>query len=687
MPNTNLENAKTNMKSRIRNRAAISTTPRDLGRLAKSARFVGLVDDSEVETELDTQMASAIPSASIDDLVSLSEGINELRDRRPALGGMTSTDQMVEGSRKFLNANSVQPAISVSGDLSYDNGVVSYTTPTSAALQVVATVGDLPAGASPGDQAVVQSNNKLYIKTAEGWYAVALINTAPSVSGNDATYTLATDGTPTVITMTATDPENDPVSFSHSVTSGDLNGTTVDQADNVFTITPHASQAATFELTFSANDSVNVATSSASSFTLAFAVELDFSNYDSTKIEVYSPENNTQDEFGRAIIANGGTKFIAAGKKWGGNGHWTGLFDISDTSSLSSPQDPYAFMVWAKKNGDSSYNGGLSGVTTDNYGIASGVCEYNMSDTYYSVRNYFHNDKIRIYNLSDGQLFREITVPAGNSYSPTADAGVGNKQAIDGDSIYIPQPHGQPSNFGGAVHEYSISTGNLLGTLDYAGTTYATYGAVSGARARYFGSNIAVSDSYVAVGCPGDTVNDSTALTQNNQSGRVYIYDKSTRNCIAQIGSPNPVHEGVFGGYENAGNGLSASGIYLAIGAPKEDGVRGRIYIYDMSTRSSPSLLHTLDRYVYTNIAVSTEFGDYMSSQGKYVATRDQLRGGFIVIDMESGTVSDEMISLELSHGAFLQGMLAEDAFVLGDRTDHASYNGRGGRVTIIPSE
>ena len=161
MPNTNLENAKTNMKSRIRNRAAISSTPRDLGRLAKSARFVGLIDDSEVETELDTQMASAIPSASIDDLVSLSEGINELRDRRPALGGMTSTDQMVEGSRKFLHANSVQPAISVSGDLSYENGVVSYTTPTSAALQVVATVGDLPAGASPGDQAVVQSNNKL----------------------------------------------------------------------------------------------------------------------------------------------------------------------------------------------------------------------------------------------------------------------------------------------------------------------------------------------------------------------------------------------------------------------------------------------------------------------------------------------------------------------------------------------
>ena len=273
MPNTNLENAKNNMKTRIRNRVSVSTTPRDLGRLAKSAKFVGLVDDSEVESDLNTQMAAAIPAASIDDLVEMSEGINELRDRSGNMGGVSSADHLTEGGNKFLNANSVQPALSVSGDLSYDNGVVSYTTPTSAALQVVATVGDLPAGASAGDQAVVQSNNKLYIKTAEGWYAVALINTAPSVSGNDASYTLATDQTPTVVTMTATDPENDPVTFSYSVSSGSLNGTTVNQADNVFTITPHASNPATFELTFSADDTVNVATSSVSTFTLAFSTD------------------------------------------------------------------------------------------------------------------------------------------------------------------------------------------------------------------------------------------------------------------------------------------------------------------------------------------------------------------------------------------------------------------------------
>ena len=276
MPNTNLENSKINMKTRIRNRVQAGQTPRDLGRLAKSARFVGLTDDAEVETDIDTQMAAAIPTASIDELVEMSEGLAELRTANADMGRVSNTDNLTEGGNKFLKAENVQPAISVSGDLSYDNGVVSYTAPTSSALQVVATVGDLPTGASPGDQAVVQSNNKLYIRTADGWYATALINTAPSISGNDASYTLATDQTPTVITLAATDPENDPVTFSHSVSSGDLNGTTVEQNDNVFTVTPHDANPATFSLTFSADDSVNVATSS-SDFSLSFAP--DFSNH------------------------------------------------------------------------------------------------------------------------------------------------------------------------------------------------------------------------------------------------------------------------------------------------------------------------------------------------------------------------------------------------------------------------
>ena len=351
MPNTNLENSKINMKTRIRNRVQAGQTPRDLGRLAKSARFVGLTDDAEVETDIDTQMAAAIPTASVDDLVEMSEGLKELRTGATDMGRVSTSDNVTEGGNKFLKAANVQPALSVSGDLSYDSGVVSYTAPTAAALQVVATVGDLPTGASPGAQAVVQSNNKLYIRTSDGWYAVALINTAPTVSGNDATYTLATDGSPTVITLTAVDPENDPVTFSHSVTSGDLNGTTVDQTDNVFTVTPHASNAATFEITFSENDTVNVATV-VSSFTLEFVVDFDYTNTSPIIFTGGAGNAGTGGEemFGnKSLVQPGGNILVTTrwrNQQWNqaynGNMEVEG-YDISDLNNIQKVWTQYDF--------------------------------------------------------------------------------------------------------------------------------------------------------------------------------------------------------------------------------------------------------------------------------------------------------------------------------------------------------
>jgi len=547
MPNTNLENAKTNMKSRIRNRAAISTTPRDLGRLAKSARFVGLIDDSEVESELDTQMASAIPAASIDDLVSLSEGINELRDRRPALGGMTSTDQMVEGSRKFLNANSVQPAISVSGDLSYDNGVVSYTTPTSAALQVVATVGDLPAGASAGDQAVVQSNNNLYIKTAEGWYAVALINTAPSISGNNATYELASDGTPTVITMTATDPENDPVSFSHSVTSGDLNGTTVTQNDNVFTITPHASQPATFTLAFSADDSVNVATSSASSFTLEFT--LDWSN---VNISTHSATFGGDGSWGshHSAIVTTDTLIIAAmrEKRYDDGSYHMGQVVIYDMS--------YNVLSTLK---------GSDFGTPRHFGTHIAVSGNNLIITEYKrdINATNANDgTIHVFDISDPSApsLRFSINRYHSMYNATIQSKISTSNrtlavAVDGDTLVIGDWgymnhnswNGQLSENFGSVSIVDISGANpvLLHHIEGA----EGYGQ----KIPRYGKAVAVGNGYFAVAAPKDGVAAGGPL---DQFGVIRIYDLSTYALLHTIDERVPPYltggSGTGDDYSNA---------------------------------------------------------------------------------------------------------------------------------------
>ena len=152
---------------------------------------------------------------------------------------------------------------------------------------VYATVNDLPvSGNTQGDMAHVTANNTLYFWNGSGWYKIALINTNPSISGVASAYALAIDGTATTVTMTATDPEGLPITYSiASDTSGNI--ATVSQgtgaSTNVFTITPstNTAYAGSFTLTFRASDGVNIATAPAT-FTLQFIVQN--SNYTTSLI-------------------------------------------------------------------------------------------------------------------------------------------------------------------------------------------------------------------------------------------------------------------------------------------------------------------------------------------------------------------------------------------------------------------
>ena len=125
-----------------------------------------------------------------------------------------------------------------------------------------------------GKTVLVRNTNKLYINTGTGWYVVGQVtNESPTaITGLDATYSLATDGTATVITMVSTDPEGFSLTWSHAVTTGTLGSTaTITNVDNVFTITPSSTEAdaGAFSVTFSASDGSQAATS-VSAFTLVF---------------------------------------------------------------------------------------------------------------------------------------------------------------------------------------------------------------------------------------------------------------------------------------------------------------------------------------------------------------------------------------------------------------------------------
>ena len=158
------------------------------------------------------------------------------------------------------------------------NAASNLASSVTASVTIYATPDLLPlSGVSVGSQALVTSTNRLYIWSGTGWYNIALVNTNPTITtGGDASYELNSDGTPTVITLIASDPEGVPLTWSYAVTSGSLtNGggatATVSQADNVFTITPSTNidYVGEFSITFTASDGINIDTS-VSTFSLSF---------------------------------------------------------------------------------------------------------------------------------------------------------------------------------------------------------------------------------------------------------------------------------------------------------------------------------------------------------------------------------------------------------------------------------
>ena len=178
---------------------------------------------------------------------------------------------------------------------------------SSAGVTVYATIDDLPlTGVTEGSMALVDSTDKLYIFSDTGWYSISIVNTTPSISGVNAAYTLATNGSATTITVTASDPEGIPITYSIvSDTSGNI--ATVSQGTgsntNVWTITPSTNTAnsGSFTLVFRASDGTNVASAS-STFTLLFKIQ--HSNRTTALITSVGANNAVNNSFDDASTNN-----------------------------------------------------------------------------------------------------------------------------------------------------------------------------------------------------------------------------------------------------------------------------------------------------------------------------------------------------------------------------------------------
>lgn len=243
------------------------------------------------------------------------------------LRGLNSDGKLADAASQIadstITSSKLAPASLITESEGIGNNDNDTTLPTSAAVKdyvdnnaggsgagvtVYATLDNLPAASSvdEGSMALVDSTNRLYIQSDNGWYNIALVNTTPSISVPSASYDLASDGTATTVAITATDPEGIPITYSiASDTSGSIATVTQGTGSNthIFTITPstNTAHAGTFSLTFRASDGVNLATA-VSSFTLVFTV--DNSRYTTALVTSVGANNAVNNSFDDASSNN-----------------------------------------------------------------------------------------------------------------------------------------------------------------------------------------------------------------------------------------------------------------------------------------------------------------------------------------------------------------------------------------------
>ena len=441
-------------------------------------------------------------------------------------------------------------------------------------MRVYETIADLPAtSTSKGNTAFVKATNKLYIWNGVGWYLVAEVtNASPSsITGVNSTYDLASDGTATTITAVATDPEGFALTWSSSVTAGSLNGTTVSNVDNVFTVTPHASNATTFTLTFSVTDGVNSAVSYPSSFALSFG--WGSASHQQTLVPsigtTVTGSTNAYARVGSSVAIDGDTLVVGG---WGFSGHvW--VFTRSGNTWTEQQQ----LVASDQANGDEfGYAVDISGDT-----IIIGAQKEEADGT--------NHGSVYIFNRSGTTWSQESKLyPSNMNYSLNASSNTssvyfGADVAIDGDDIIIGMPN----------YDVGTSTDNRGGsvTARRTGTTVTNTVGVNqwSTRETTGGGGSDNAGEYVDIckdsnGKPVIAISMNKRDTYASDAGYIAIYKMNSGNSLYSYQTalvPSDIQASDRVGRPDLD--YSNGSYTLAVGVPYEDTgatTAGAVYIF-----------------------------------------------------------------------------------------------------------
>jgi hypothetical protein len=484
------------------------------------------------------------------------------------------------------------------------------------ATTVYAALADLPlSDVVAGAQAYVSATNRLYLWSGAGWYNIALINTAPTITtGGDSSYALALDGTATVVTLEANDPEGLPIAWSYAVTAGSLaSAATVSQADNVFTITPSTveANAGGFTLTFTASDGVNIATS-ASEFTLAFASDWTLATQQA-KIVASDPTTNARFSGSVAVSADGNT--LVAGAE-GDDGFAGAAYIFTRSGSTWSQQAK----VQASDKEAQDYLGISVSISSDGNTVVAGAYTEDTGDTNVGAAYIFtrsgstwsQQNKIQASDKGFSDWFGESTSISGDGETIIVGAKNEDTGAGNGGAVYIFTRSGAfwpeqakilasdpeaGDNFGNSVSISSDGNTAVVGATtedtgaNDAGAAYifTRSGSTWSQQAKIQASDKEASDQFgnsVSISGDGDTVIVGAYAedTGDTNVGAAYIFTRagSTWSQQAKIQASDKEFSDWFGGSVS----ISGEGDTAVVGARYEDtgaGNAGAAYIFTRS--------------------------------------------------------------------------------------------------------
>lgn len=336
--------------------------------------------------------------------------------------------------------------------------------------------------------------------------------------------------------------------YSSAITASD------GQANDQFAGRPQALAMTTSKILVGANrDDDNGADAGA-----VYLYDLDGSN----ELKITTSDGTATDNFGFSVALSA-TK-IVAGARYAGTNYtgWAYIYDIDGTNEIKvnlSPGGQY------DQFGESvAVNSSKFAVGANNADLVSGTSGPG---------------KVFVYDL-DGTNRFTITASDGASGDTFGDIVVMNDSKI---CISAPARASGGANHVGALYLYDTDGTNEIQMLPPVANRTAN---------RKFGSSLAMSDTKIAVGAPGNGSNDT---------GYVFIYDLDGTHT-ATIQPTADAHSNMY-----FGNSVSLAGDKVYVGAPNWDGTtyenEGRVYMYNLDgtgeVKLTPPVAPTVDSFTF----------------------------------------------------------------------------------------